>query len=83
MLTTASINIEANSRELWTPKEAERQLNGFKFIKPGWYLTKTDSILVVPCCFNLTHYWFWIYHKRNPIQYFREIADASVQVDER
>ena len=32
----------------WTVAEAERELRDFKFIGPGWYVTKTDVLLVAP-----------------------------------
>ena len=33
---------------LYTSHEAEHELKGFKFTGPGWYVTKTDTLLVVP-----------------------------------
>lgn len=33
---------------VWTSVEAEDQLEGFKFHGPGFYLTDTDTIVVVP-----------------------------------
>lgn len=37
-----------NWKQTWTTEVAERELKGFKFTGTGWYLTKTDAMLVVP-----------------------------------
>lgn len=31
-----------------TATEAEEQLTNFRFLGPGWYVTQTDTLLVVP-----------------------------------
>lgn len=33
--------------KIYTAKAAEKDLKGFKFKGPGWYMTATDTILVV------------------------------------
>lgn len=43
-----SLNFLPDWTHVWTAEEAEEQLSGFKFSGPGWYLTKSDSILVLP-----------------------------------
>lgn len=34
--------------QIWTVKEVEHELSGFEFKGPGWYLSKDESLLVVP-----------------------------------
>ncbi len=41
-------NFEPDWARCWTASEAEHELTNFKFLGPGWYLTKTDTMLVVP-----------------------------------
>ncbi len=43
------MRIEADWMEVWTPAEAEAQLEGFKFNGAGLYTVGFDTILVVPC----------------------------------
>lgn len=33
---------------VWSATQANQELVGLKFERPGWYITKTDSILVLP-----------------------------------
>ena len=33
---------------VWTAARAEKELKDFKFKGTGWYVTKTDTLLVVP-----------------------------------
>ena len=35
-------------QRVWTAAKAEKELKNFKFKGPGWYITKTDTLLVVP-----------------------------------
>lgn len=41
-------NFEPDWARCWTASEAEHELANFKFSGPGWYVTKTDTLLVVP-----------------------------------
>jgi hypothetical protein len=41
-------NFEPDYAKCYTASEAEHELTNFKFIGPGWYITKTDTLLVVP-----------------------------------
>jgi hypothetical protein len=79
--------------ETWTAAEAEHELDGFKFDGPGWYLTKTDAMLVVPCGRLAANQWhqkgtekesfrFYIYNGRHPGDAFNAIANAPVRLDE-
>ncbi len=33
---------------VWTAEEAEKELKGFEFKGPGWYVDPDESLLVVP-----------------------------------
>ena len=35
-------------KEIWTMEEMEKELNNFKFDGPGFYMTNTDTVLVIP-----------------------------------
>ena len=41
-------NFEPDYAKCYTASEAEHELTNFKFSGPGWYITKTDTLLVVP-----------------------------------
>ena len=41
-------NFEPGYAKCYTASEAEHELTNFKFSGPGWYITKTDTMLVVP-----------------------------------
>lgn len=43
-----TFNIQPDWTQSWTMSQAEEQLDGFKFNGPGWYITKNESMLVVP-----------------------------------
>jgi carbohydrate-binding DOMON domain-containing protein len=71
---------------IWSAKEAEKELIAFEFKGPGWYFTKTDSILVMPHNRTIDRLWvssnelfeFNIYNRRNPLNLFITIANAPV-----
>ena len=46
----------------FTPEDAERELKGFKFKGPGWYLTNIDTLLVVPAKFKGA-YLFYVWNQ--------------------
>lgn len=89
------INIEPDWSQLWTAPESEHQLADFTFLGPGWYLTKTDTMLVVPDSNRpIFENWnskrlpgeyfrFMIWNASNPVQAFNNIANAPVKVDTR
>jgi len=68
---------------------AEKELQGFKFRGPGWYINKTDTLLVLPYaadddgaqCKDL--YRVCVYNNRNPADAFNWIVNAPTRVDER
>jgi hypothetical protein len=41
-------DFEPDWTKRWTAREAEEQLHNFKFSGPGWYLSPSDTLLVVP-----------------------------------
>ena len=41
-------NFEPDYTKLYTASEAEYELTNFKFLGPGWYIAKTETLLVVP-----------------------------------
>lgn len=42
------IQLTPDWSKLMTGSEAEVELKDFKFLGPGWYVTKTDTMLVSP-----------------------------------
>jgi hypothetical protein len=42
------IPLESDYSSIWTAAEANEQLKDFRFTGPGWYFTKTDTVLVWP-----------------------------------
>lgn len=81
--------------EIWTPKEAEYELKGFKFNGPGWYMTTTDAMLVVPIDRKPLGFWnktsdpneryefhVWL-AGANPQELFNLIAHAPTREDDR
>lgn len=96
--TDIDYEIRPDWSHVWRAKDAERELSGFKFEGPGWYLTKDDVLLVIPTGArdNQVHHWahaghwdeeqlfqFYVYNGRSPIQAFNELANAPVKVDTR
>ena len=79
----------------WTASEAEHELVNFKFSGPGWYITETDTLLVVPDgdvpkkgpwkqeWRAGQKFWFFVYNGHNPFDSFNAINNAPVRVDER
>lgn len=43
---SCSIGFQPDWSAFWTLEKAVKELKGFKFKGEGWYITKTDSILV-------------------------------------
>lgn len=76
------IHIFPDWRELWTPQAAEQELEGFQWRGPGWYLTDTDSLLVIPSPLH-GEYWFWVYNGRNPFDGINQMSRCPTRVDER
>lgn len=80
--------------KFYTKTEAEKELPGFNFHGPGWYLHRNDTLLVVPVGRGQSKTWhhrseegeqfaFHVYNGRNPGAAFDLIAHAPVRVDER
>lgn len=91
--TPSPVEFVPDWEKVWTAKEAEKQLDGFKFQGPGWYITGEDTMLVMPVfptmrCGGIwaTHWLvsqmfrFCVYNKRNPVAAFNAIVNAPVRV---
>lgn len=88
-------NLEPDWMNLWTAPQAEQQLKDFKFTGPGWYLTKTDSMLVIPDSsrpilqswaakrLSGEYFKFLVWNKANPCAAFNNVANAPVRLDIR
>jgi len=51
-----------------------------KFTGPGWYTTKTDSLLVLPSQQEEdNHYWFYMWNHAEALEAFKQIVDAPRQ----
>lgn len=89
------ISLVADWDCLWTASQAEKQLPDFKFLGPGWYLTGTDAMLVIPdSSRHILQNWaskrlpgeyfkFMVWNNSNPCQTFNNLANAPVKVDTR
>lgn len=66
---------------VWPPVEAEKQLEGFKWNGPGWYLEKQDTFLVLPTN-QPGIFSFHVYNDRNPAKAFNQIVNAPCRSDE-
>lgn len=83
--------------ETWTVRQAEHQLRfgNFKFSGPGWYFSKTDSMLIVPIgrlgtetftqkCTDGELFLFHCWNNKNSVgQIFVAIATAPTRRDDR
>jgi len=77
-------------RAFWDSTRIEKELRGFTFKGPGWYFTKTDTVLIMPAMggerFNI---FCWNTQARgsmeagNPVEMVNWIAQAPVHQDER
>ena len=80
-------DFEPDYAKVFTASEAEVQLKDFTFLGPGWYHTRTDSLLVVPDAeladdqrpWGLEwpkdqRFWFFVYNGRNPYSSFKAVA---------
>lgn len=86
-LRPSSIEFYEDWKQSWTKEEAEAEFLTeygveFEFTGPGWYLTKTDSMLVIPGP-RKGQYWFLVYNGRNPVDAFNSIVNAPVRQDSR
>jgi hypothetical protein len=76
---------------VWTAEKAESELKDFKFNGTGWYIGKTDTMLVLPCGNSEKGekegekevYRFCVYNGRNPVNAFTWVIRAPVRLDER
>lgn len=69
---------------VYSLKEAEKEL-GRKFNEPGWYIFKTDTLLMLPAFSQdgTDYFEFLVYNERNPVEAFNQIVNAPVRKDER
>ena len=67
--------------QIFTPEEAERELDGFEFRGAGWYFTDVDTVLVIPV--SETHFRICVYGDRDPTNAFKWIVNAPVRFDGR
>lgn len=84
-------------QKTWTAEEAENQLKNFKFSGPGWYLSDSDSMLVIPSDWEDCHtspmfkgiwtkgdrFVFYMWNGFNPGYLFGEISYAPTRQDTR
>jgi hypothetical protein len=76
------IHIFPDWRRLLTPDDAERELEGFVWRGPGWYINDNDSLLVFPSPLS-GEYWFWVYNGRSPHEGMMQATRAPVRIDDR
>lgn len=79
--------------DIMTAREAENQLEGFKFSGPGWYTLADDTMLVIAFERPAVEAWnqkarlpnskerfeFNVYNQRNPIDAFNLIINAPTR----
>lgn len=78
---------------IWTAEEAKKELTGFKFRGPGWYIGDNSVFLVFPVGEVVNpwiqewsedqRFYFMCYDSRNPANAFDSIVNAPVRQDER
>jgi hypothetical protein len=84
---TSMISFKPDYVEVWTARQAEEELDNFKFDGPGWYYCGEDVMLVLACERPARSFWeksfdeterfeFNIYNERNPEDVFALIAEA-------
>lgn len=93
----ASINQEAEILPNWsmlrTAADAEQDFVGFKFLGPGWYVTKTGTFLVVPRGIVGANMWrqrgwssnqtfCFYFYGANPVAAFNAVATAPLRVNQ-
>lgn len=91
-MKTNANDFRPDSTNLWTASEAQLELTGFKFSGPGWYVTDTETILVIPAeevenpfiqsWPASTRFFFYFYDGRNPAHAFNSIVNAPTRVHE-
>jgi hypothetical protein len=76
--------------KVWTAKQAEDELKGFKFLGPGWYIHAGDALLASPVDVEKKHLWrdrwrknqaflFMVYNNRDPRQGMIMAGSAPVR----
>lgn len=75
-----------------TATELEACMEGFKFKGPGWYIGKSETVLVVPhgpCSGPWKQKWpedmSFVYHcySQNPLDAFNAVVNAPTRADDR
>lgn len=78
-----------------TASEAEHELKDFEFKGPGWYIYKSEAMLVVPtnrpkektffvkCTDPNEKFYFHVYGSLDNVDSFGRCATAPTRVDER
>lgn len=76
-----------------TAKHAEKELTAFKFEGPGWYITETETMIVIPTHRNRDEIWhqaskdpnehftFYVYAGRFPSWLIGALSHAPTRVD--
>ena len=68
---------------VWTPDQAEKELENFKWQGAGWYINKSDTLLVTPFGDDGHFFKFNVYNGRNPAEDFNWVVNAPVRKDYR
>jgi hypothetical protein len=94
-ISTIEVNPTPDWTQVWTSSQAEKKnLGGFKFTGPGWYINEDGSAMLVapveakvmPFVKNFGNdikFRFYVYDRVNVCTIFNMIADAPVRVDKR
>jgi hypothetical protein len=85
-----SINYLSNEPDwsaTWNIRKIEQELEGFIFKGPGWYFTKTDSLLVFPTPRNDDGgdqlFTIMCWNNPNAMNTYTWIVNAPIQEDSR
>jgi hypothetical protein len=89
-----AMQVDSDWSTMGTPEHLEQELNGFKFSGPGFYLTKTDTLLVAPLApqsdpwqwrsdMSPTAFRAYVYNCQFADTIFSRIAVAPVRSDTR
>jgi hypothetical protein len=81
-INLSKIEFRPDWTEYWTAERAQRQLSKFVWKGTGWYITKTDAMLVLPTSRQGT-YKFMVYNGHDPRGAFSKIAKLPVRLEIR
>lgn len=81
-------NFYPDWRKIYTINELKFDLN-VEFKGPGWYITKTDSMLIIPVDHNYKAnpiydmYWVYVWNHLEALNAFKWIASAPIVEDSK